>query len=245
MNLISKQRADNFDKYQWLCDPNLAAWIIGIVRAYGKSIVDVGCGNGYMFDFYVSAFDRVAAIDPSKTVETQLREKAKEKGVNFKISCAEDIPFESKNFDIAIAKSALHHFGDSAAAINEMVRVASKAIVIIEVVAPTLNAIPFLEKLLIEKEPGRSKESIYTASKIDELIMNNSSISKLYRHFYDQYIDLDTWIEYSDLPSLEKAKIRNYLDQMDPAIKTDMQYHVRNGRLSMLRRMYMAVAFIS
>lgn len=174
-----------------------------------------------------------------------MREKAKEKGVNFKISCAEDIPFESKNFDIAIAKSALHHFGDSAAAINEMVRVASKAIVIIEVVAPTLNAIPFLEKLLIEKEPGRSKESIYTASKIDELIMNNSSISKLYRHFYDQYIDLDTWIEYSDLPSLEKAKIRNYLDQMDPAIKTDMQYHVRNGRLSMLRRMYMAVAFIS
>ena len=52
-------------------------------------------------------------------------------------------------------------------------------------------------------------------------------------------------IEYSDLPSLEKAKIRNYLDQMDPAIKTDMQYHIRNGRLSMLRRMYMAVAFIS
>lgn len=244
MNLISKGRADNFNRYEWLCDSNFGEWIVKILSTYGKTIIDVGCGNGYMFDFYASAFDRVAAIDPSRTFEDQVCDRAKKNKVDFRVAYAEEIPFESKSFDIAISKSSFHHFNNVSLGIDEMARVASKAIAIIEVVAPTSNTIPFLEKLLTEKESGRKQESVYTTETIDKLLMKNNSVLKIYRHYYDQYIDLDTWIKYSDLSSEKKIAIKGYINQMDSTVKNDMQYHMRNGHFSMLRRMYMAVAFI-
>ena len=59
MNLLSKNRADNFFRYKWLCDPVFATWIADMLYPYGKTLLDVGCGNGYMFDYYASKFTKI------------------------------------------------------------------------------------------------------------------------------------------------------------------------------------------
>lgn len=243
MILISKNRADNFYKYKWLCDPLFATWIVNILRAYGETILDVGCGNGYMFDIYATAFSKIGAIDPSKSLESYIREKAIRNHVLYKLGSAEKIPFDCNEFDIVLAKSSLHHFMDSHKGIHEMVRVAAKAIAIVEVVAPTNECIPFLRSLLTNKEEGRKAESVYTAKMIKDVVSEISDVGDIYQHFFDQYIEIDTWLDYSDLDENEKRTIKHYIFSMDEKTKSNMQFHQREGHYCMLRRMCLTVAF--
>ena len=48
MNILSDFRAKNILKYYWLCDEIFANWIVQILKPYGKSILDIGCGNGLL-----------------------------------------------------------------------------------------------------------------------------------------------------------------------------------------------------
>ena len=66
MNAFSSYRADHFSKYHWLCDTNLAEWIVENLNPYGNSIIDVGCGNGFMLEYYKERFKKIAAIDPNE-----------------------------------------------------------------------------------------------------------------------------------------------------------------------------------
>ena len=71
MNLFSKERAEKYENYSWLCDANLGDWIVKILEAYGESILDVGFGNGFMFDYYKGHFNTSGGIDPDITFSEQ------------------------------------------------------------------------------------------------------------------------------------------------------------------------------
>ena len=62
MKILSDFRAKNIVKYYWLCDEIFANWIVQILKPYGKSILDIGCGNGFMLPYYLNNFDQVAAV---------------------------------------------------------------------------------------------------------------------------------------------------------------------------------------
>lgn len=243
MNLLSKNRADNFFRYKWLCDPVFATWIADMLYPYGKTLLDVGCGNGYMFDYYASRFTKIGAIEPSSSIIEEARKKANETNVLLKVGAAEEIPFPNGAFDIVLAKSSLHHFMDVNQGLFEMQRVANNVIAVVEVVAPNNSCIPFLQGLLIQKEKGRKAESVYTAESLKKLMEKLQHKCDVYQHFFDQYIEIDTWLKYSDLSESDKERAMQYILGMDDETKRHMQLHERGTHICMLRRMSLTLVF--
>lgn len=244
MNLLSELRATNFGKYTWLCNPTLAQWIVELLSAYGNSILDVGCGNGFMIDFYLKKFKQISAIDPSDSVVSSMSNLAIEKGIVFQKASAEKIPFIDDSFDIAFAKSSLHHFDQPIKGISEMYRVARRVVAVMEVVAPSETCLPFLSNLLVKKEVGRVQASVFTEKTLKEMLLNSIPVKMMNSLIYDQYIDIETWIQYSDLSATQKTELLKSILSMDSNTAKQMQLHKRDGNHVMLRKMCLCIAFL-
>lgn len=244
MNTLSKNRADNFLKYDWLCNPTLANWIVDMLNVYGNSILDIGCGNGYMLDFYYKKFNKIAVIEPSDSFVNIIKENIAERNIIYKQANAEQIPFQANSFDIVFAKSSLHHFINIQQGLLEMQRVSKKIIAIMEVVAPSKECLPFLQNLLVKKEVGRTETSIFTKSSLIETINDVIQEKQINQIFYDQYLDIETWLQYSDLINTEKEYLLNQILSMDTSTAKYMQLHKRNNHYVMLRRMCLCIVFV-
>ena len=87
-----------------------------------QSVLNVGAGTGS----YEPADRDVTAVEPSALMISQRPE-----GAALAVQAtAEELPFEDKSFDAAMAVLTVHHWRDAAAGLAEMQRVASKRIVI-------------------------------------------------------------------------------------------------------------------
>lgn len=240
-NRMSKKRVDNYEKYYWMTDEIFAHWIVKNLKDYGDSICDIGAGTGFMLQYYSSksSFKEVAAIEPNDYMISKIKER-NIKDLKLQQSDAENINFSNNEFDIVIAKSSLHHFYDIDKALNEMIRISKEYIALIEVVGASSDCIPFLRDVLVTKEPNRDVESIYMAGDIANLLSKYSDNIKLLR--MDQYIDLDTWLQYGDVDEKSSAQIRElYLNAPDK-VKHAMNIHPNKGKTKIKRCMLLALA---
>lgn len=89
----------------------------------GHTAVDVGCGPGALTGVLVDRLstDAVAACDPASGFVTECA--ARHPGVRVELGRAESIPFDSGQFDHAMAQLVLHFVSDPDRAASEMMRV--------------------------------------------------------------------------------------------------------------------------
>jgi tellurite methyltransferase len=91
-----------------------------------ESILDAGCGTGRNLVYFLKNGFSVYGIDPNPEAISQVLELSKElspanPGLNFKVACAEAIPFDDASFDLVIS-SAVLHFANNAAHFDAMLR---------------------------------------------------------------------------------------------------------------------------
>lgn len=243
MNELSKVRVDKFNNLFWLSDPILASWIVYHLSPKGNTICEIGAGTGNMLNYYKDIFTKIVLIEPNEFMIENLLKKQLELNIEIKKEYAEKISLKDKSVDIAFSKSSLHHYNNINQGLREMTRIAVNAISIVEVIAPTQNCIPFLEKVVIRKERKRSVNSIFTETMLMDYIKPYVKNCRIL-HF-DQYIDIVTWLESGDLNNDEQEEIVKYIVAQEGSIKKEMQIHFRNGRLSMLRRMALVIGELS
>lgn len=241
MNVFSEYRAVHMNKYRWLSDDLFARWIVNKVSPYGKSILDVGCGDGFMLRYYGETFDSISAIEPSVYLYQNLLENPEFRNVAIKNASAENIPFDDLSFDVVIAKSSLHHFHNAQLGLREMNRVAKKVVAIIEVITPSLNTLEFISGILPVKEKGRDSSTIYTQYSLQQELQKVFSYQSIYQLLFDQYIDVDIWLKYSDLNQFEKDYIYNRIKMANDNVKQELQIHKSGNSLVMLRRMCLSM----
>ena len=101
-----------------------ARWQQAVDHALGSalSIVNIGAGTGS----YEPSDRAVVAVDPS-TVMLEQRPATAAPSI---CAVAEALPFAAGQFDVAMAVSTLHHWADWETGIRELMRVASRALVI-------------------------------------------------------------------------------------------------------------------
>lgn len=245
MNIFSKFRAANFEKYGWLCDDGFANWVVGKIAPYGNSVLDIGCGNGFMLPYYNKIFSRVAAIEPCEVLYQHILNNVDYDKAVIKKATAESIPFSDLSYDVVLAKSSLHHFANVNDGLKEMMRVAQNAIAVIEVIAPSEKCLPFLKEILLKKERTREETSIYTEASIKDVLQNQFGSKPLYQLHYDQYIDVEDWLKYSDLNEVYQKDIINQIKGCNSEMKEFLHIHLRVGRLVMLRRMCLNIALLN
>ncbi len=110
-----------------------------------SSVLDVGCGNGFLQWALEQRFGSVAGVDYSQQMLEVNPCKKKHLG-----SCTQ-LPFEDKSFDVAVAAHLLHHLTepDRIQTLREMKRVARLTLVSFE---PNRNNLLMFAFALIKRE---------------------------------------------------------------------------------------------
>jgi SAM-dependent methyltransferase len=91
--------------------------------AAGQRILDVGCGPGALTAVLVGRLgaELVTAVDPSEPFIAAVH--SRHPGVRAQRATAEALPFESGEFDAALAQLVVHFMNDPVAGLREMARV--------------------------------------------------------------------------------------------------------------------------
>lgn len=91
----------------------------------GKSVLEVGCGDGELAVLLAGRGARVSAIDISESMIETARERAKKSHINvdFRVASAQDIPHGDQQFDMVIAVTILCFVKDASPVFREIARV--------------------------------------------------------------------------------------------------------------------------
>ncbi|MFB6823533.1 methyltransferase domain-containing protein [Streptomyces virginiae] len=102
-------------------DPRIAARILGALGD-ARTVLNVGAGTGS----YEPTDREVTAVEPSAVMRA-----GRPAGAPPCVAAsAESLPFEDGSFDVAMAVSTVHHWGDPMAGLREMRRVARRVVVL-------------------------------------------------------------------------------------------------------------------
>ncbi|MCX5401798.1 MerR family transcriptional regulator [Streptomyces sp. NBC_00102] len=102
-------------------EPRIAAQIWDALGD-ARTVLNVGAGTGS----YEPADREVTAVEPSAVMRAQ-RPVGSAPCV---AAAAESLPFQDRSFDVAMAVSTVHHWGDPVAGLREMRRVARRVVVL-------------------------------------------------------------------------------------------------------------------
>src|SRR5919206_2612926 len=91
--------------------------------APGQRVLDVGCGTGALTSELVRQLGAAAvnAVDPSDRFVAAVRDR--HPGVRVQPATAEQLPFEDRAFDAALAQLVVHFMADPVSGLREMARV--------------------------------------------------------------------------------------------------------------------------
>ena len=98
------------------------------------SVLDVCCGSGMISEYYAKEGAKVTGIDisPECIDRTKIRSQRYGFSAKFQIADSRNLPFLDNTFDIVSVHDGLHHLSNPKKAVTEMVRVAKRAVIIIE-----------------------------------------------------------------------------------------------------------------
>ena len=116
--------ADAYDRFMGRYSVPLAPQLADFAGvAAGQRVLDVGCGPGALTAELVALLgaDAVSAVDPSEPFVVAARER--HPGVSVQRAAAEQLPFEARAFDAALAQLVVHFMADPVAGLREMARV--------------------------------------------------------------------------------------------------------------------------
>jgi len=153
---IAHQNCDEFEisrphnagrLYNWLLKYKFKSAVNTLPFALeGKSVLDVCCGSGMFSEFYAGAGASIKGIELSSDAVLRARKRADK--YNFKAEFisgdATKLPFNDNSFDLVSVHDGLHHIPEPEKAVGEMLRVARKAVIIIEPAKSLLTEIAIL-----------------------------------------------------------------------------------------------------
>ena len=116
--------ADAYDRFMGRYSVPLAPELADFAAVVsGQRVLDVGCGPGALTAELVGRLGpaAVAAVDPSESFVTAARER--HPGVSVERAAAEELPFEDREFDAALAQLVVHFMADPVVGLREMSRV--------------------------------------------------------------------------------------------------------------------------
>ncbi len=108
------------------CEPYAYSDMIhGYSSSQGTSVLDVGCGNGYVLSRYARQSASVTGVDlTAKAIELSRRRfELEDLSADFQQIDGVHLPFDDNQFDIVCSMGVLHHIPDPGPTIDEIHRV--------------------------------------------------------------------------------------------------------------------------
>lgn len=117
---------DRYDLHMWrFMEPHVNALIDAAAVSSGEAVLDVACGTGFVAR---TALDRgagrVAGADVNPGMLATARRRSED--VSWVEASALDMPFDNREFDVAMCSQGVQFFPDPADGLREMARVAAR-----------------------------------------------------------------------------------------------------------------------
>jgi ubiquinone/menaquinone biosynthesis C-methylase UbiE len=116
-----------------------------IPHLHGDTMLDSGCGHGEDDVLLSRYFKKIQACD---IAEDALWKERSGPNISFSVCAAERLSFPDNSFDTVIEQNMLHHASDPEKALQEMVRVSKKRIIVLE--CNRYNPLLYLNMTLIQ-----------------------------------------------------------------------------------------------
>lgn len=125
---LHTQLADYYHKIEPGYSPENIERVDKIIKfltesAQGKSLLDVGCGTGFIIDIAKRYFKIIRGIDITPAMLEKVDINCNSCDIKLQIAEVEKLPFASNSFDVVTAYSVLHHLHDLKPAFKEIYRV--------------------------------------------------------------------------------------------------------------------------
>lgn len=159
-------QAFSLPKYQWIKEH---------LALDGKTVLDVGSGNGY----FAQHFEKDCQLTALDLSANQLQYNP---ASNKNVGSAYELPYADNSFDIVFTSNLLHHLEEPEKAVKEMQRVSKRYVVISE--PNRNNPAIFLGALCIPHE----RRAAYSSKKFLSKIITNSQLKTVAHTFMGGFV---------------------------------------------------------
>jgi SAM-dependent methyltransferase len=120
-------QAKAFAANPWVTDEERIHRLVAAARLKGdERVLDIATGPGYIAEAIARSVREVIGLDLTDAMLSIARERTQQRGISnisFRIGDAQNLPFESEQFDLVVSRLALHHLQNPMQALREMTRV--------------------------------------------------------------------------------------------------------------------------
>jgi len=94
-----------------LATRKLSDLILGAVDFEGRTVLDIGCGDGYFTERYWDEGrpERIVGVDPAPAAVKVAQERRPDAGMTFVVGDGHRLPWRDGSFDLALIQGVLHH----------------------------------------------------------------------------------------------------------------------------------------
>jgi len=105
--------------------------ILQIDQFKGRSILDIGCGDGFSTILFWdhSQCSSLIGVDAAPHAIEVANANKKDRPIQFIVGDAQNLPFPDNNFDLVLIQSMLHHVDDPLGTIREAFRLAPEVLI--------------------------------------------------------------------------------------------------------------------
>lgn len=118
IDLISRRRKTDLSE-------NNITHILRSIQRDSRSVVDIGCGKGYLLNRIKEARPDILLFGSDMSNKVQFG------GIEFLRGSITDLPYENEQFDTVICTHTIEHIIDLKKAIDELIRITRKQLIIV------------------------------------------------------------------------------------------------------------------
>lgn len=159
----------------------------------GISVLDVCCGSGMDAEAFALRGAVVTGVDVSHHALRRAQERARRRGFRFEAVRADaaNLPFTDQSFDVVAVHDGLHHLPCPQLGIDEMARLARRAVVVIEPAASPITRWAVRRGLSVEVEECGNRVHRFRRCEVEGVLA---------RHGFDRVRALRNLMWYSHRP---------------------------------------------
>lgn len=94
-----------------------------VALSKGKTVLDLGCNNGYGTSEIVRVSSHAVGLDISATAIADARQRFGDAGIDFRVFDGKRIPFDDHSFDVIVSFQVIEHVTDPRPYLHEITRV--------------------------------------------------------------------------------------------------------------------------